>query len=74
MDNQERKYHDIIAQNIKRLRIEAKLSQESMAEKLSCSREFISRVENRREKVSLNMLLKIADLFQINPSSLFIKP
>lgn len=74
MDNQERKYHDIIAQNIKRLRIEAKLSQESMAEKLSCSREFISRVENRREKVSLNMLLKIADLFQINPSSLFIQP
>ena len=63
MDNQERKYHDIIAQNIKRLRIEAKLSQEAMAEKLSCSREFISRVENRREKVSLNMLLKIADLF-----------
>ncbi len=74
MDNQERKYHDIIAQNIKRLRIEAKLSQESMAEKLSCSREFISRVENRREKVSLNMLLKIADLFQINPSNLFIQP
>ncbi len=74
MDNQERKYHDIIAQNIKRLRIEAKLSQEAMAEKLSCSREFISRVENRREKVSLNMLLKIADLFQINPSSLFIQP
>ena len=63
MDNQERKYHDIIAQYIKRLRIEAKLSQEAMAEKLSCSREFISRVENRREKVSLNMLLKIADLF-----------
>ena len=74
MDNQERKYHDIIAQNIKRLRIEAKLSQEAMAEKLSCSREFISRVENRREKVSLNMLLKIADLFQINPSSLFTQP
>ena len=74
MDNQERKYHDIIAQNIKRLRIEAKLSQEAMAEKLSCSREFISRVENRREKVSLNMLLKIADLFQINPSRLFIQP
>ena len=74
MDNQERKYHDIIAQNIKRLRIEAKLSQEAMAEKLSCSREFISRVENRGEKVSLNMLLKIADLFQINPSSLFIQP
>lgn len=73
MDNDGIKYYEIIANNIKKLRISKKLSQEAMAEKLSCSREFISRVENKREKVSLNMLLKIADLFKVNPSSLFIK-
>lgn len=72
MGNEEVKYHEIISKNIKRLRTTAKLSQESMAEKLSCSREFISRVENNREKISLNMLLKIANLFNVNPSNLFI--
>ena len=54
------------------MRIAAKLSQEKMAENLSCSREFISRVENKKERVSLNMLLKIAELFNVNPSDLFI--
>ncbi len=71
MDNEEIKYHEIISKNIKKLRTSAKYSQEQMAEKLSCSREFISRVENRKEKISLNMLLKIANLFNVNPSSLF---
>ena len=71
MDNEEIKYHEIISKNIKKLRTSAKYSQEEMAEKLSCSREFISRVENRKEKISLNILLKIANLFNVNPSSLF---
>lgn len=71
MDNEEIKYHEIISKNIKKLRTSAKYSQEEMAEKLSCSREFISRVENRKEKISLNMLLKIANLFNVNPSNLF---
>lgn len=71
MTNDEIKYYNIISQNIKKLRTSAKISQEKMAEELSCSREFISRVENRKEKVSLNMLLKIAELFEISPSKLF---
>lgn len=74
MENKEIKYHNIIAKNIKKLRINAKLSQEKMAENLNCSREFISRVENCRERVSLNMLLKIAEMFDVNPSILFIQP
>lgn len=73
MENEEAKYHNIISGNIRKLRTVNKLSQESMAEKLNCSREFISRVENRKEKVSLNMLLKIADLFSINPSKMFMQ-
>ncbi len=71
MDIKENKYHKIIAKNIKNFRLKAKISQEKMAEKLNCSREFISRVENCKERISLNMLLKISELFKINPSSLF---
>ena len=71
MDIKENKYHNIIAENIKKLRLKAKISQEKMAENLNCSREFISRVENCKERISLNMLLKISELFQVNPSSLF---
>ena len=71
MENNDTQYYDIISANIKKLRTAAKLSQEKMAEKLNCSREFISRVENKKERVSLNMLLKIAELFKVNPKDLF---
>lgn len=71
MQEYEVTYHKIISDNIKKLRTKAKLSQEALAEKLNCSREFISRVENKKERISLNMMLKIANIFEINPSSLF---
>lgn len=73
MENEEAKYHAIIAKNIRNLRTSAKISQEKMAENLGCSREFVSRVENNRERVSLNMLLKIAEYFNISPSQLFLR-
>lgn len=66
-----KKYYNNIARNIRNLRKGDGLSQEVLAEKLGCSREFISRVENFKEKISLSMLLKIADLFDTNPSNLF---
>ena len=61
MKNKDTNYHNIIAQNLKKLRVSSKLSQEKFAEKLNCSREFISRVENFHERLSLNMLLQILD-------------
>lgn len=73
MDNIEKEYHNIIAENIKKLRKSAKLSQEKMAENLNCSREFLSRVENKRERISLNMLFKIAALYNVSPSELLKK-
>lgn len=71
MKNKSVKYHDVIAKNIRKLRTQAKLSQETLAEGVGCSREFISRIENFKEKVSLNMLLKVAEMFKINPAELF---
>ncbi|MBP3924220.1 helix-turn-helix transcriptional regulator [bacterium] len=71
MQEYEVMYHKIISRNIKKLRKEAKLSQESFAEKLNCSREFISRVENLKEKVSLKMILKLSEIFKISPKYFF---
>lgn len=71
MQKYEVMYHKIIAANIKKLRKSAKLSQEEFAEKINCSREFISRVENLKEKVSLKMLLKLSELFKVKPTYFF---
>ncbi len=71
MQKYEVMYHKIISANIKKLRKDAKLSQEEFAEKVNCSREFVSRVENLKEKVSLKMLLKLSELFKVNPKYFF---
>ncbi len=71
MQEYEVMYHKIIAKNIKKLRKHNKLSQENFAEKINCSREFVSRMENLKEKPSLKMLLKLSFLFKINPTSFF---
>lgn len=73
MQKYEVMYHKIISSRIKKLRKEAKLSQEEFAEKVNCSREFISRVENLKEKVSLKMLLKLSELFKVSPKYFFEK-
>lgn len=73
MQEYEVMYHKIISANIKRLRKAAKLSQENLAEKLGCSREFISRVENNRERVSLRMLLHLSKIFDYSPTVFFKK-
>ena len=66
------KYHNIISDNIKRLRLKFKMSQEKLAEQMGCSREFVSRVENKRERISLNMMFKLSKIFNINPT-LFLR-
>ena len=71
MQNYEVMYHKILAGNVKKYRKQAKLSQEKLAEALECSREFISRVENTREKLSLKMVLKLSFLFKIPPEDFF---
>lgn len=60
-----------ISKNIKKLREDKNLSQESLAELADCSREFINRVENRKEDVSLKMLLKLAFELDVKPERFF---
>ena len=64
-------YFDLIAKNIRILREEAELSQEQLAEKLDCSREFVNRVENKKEKISLKMLIKLSAVLNVSPQYFF---
>ncbi|HIT55338.1 TPA: helix-turn-helix transcriptional regulator [Candidatus Galligastranaerophilus intestinigallinarum] len=73
MQNYEVMYHKFFAKKIREIRKANKLSQEKFAEKLDCSREFISRLENNKEKLSLKLLLKLAHVFNINLREFFAK-
>lgn len=73
MQNYEVMYHKFFAKKIREIRKANKLSQEKFAEKLDCSREFISRLENNKEKLSLKLLLKLAHVFNINLKEFFAK-
>ena len=64
-------YYKIISKNIKELRISKRYSQEKFAELIGCSREYISRLENNKEKISLALLLHISCLFDVLPENLF---
>lgn len=73
MQNYEVMYHKFFSKKIREIRKANKLSQEKFAEKLDCSREFISRLENNKEKLSLRLLLKLAHVFNINLKEFFAK-
>ena len=73
MQNYEVMYHKFFSKKIREIRKANKLSQEKFAEKLDCSREFISRLENNKEKLSLKLLLKLAHVFNISLKEFFEK-
>lgn len=64
-------YYKIISKNIKSLRLKLGLSQEKFAESISCSREYVSRLENNKEKISLAMLLHISEIYKQKPDCFF---
>ena len=70
MQKYEVMYHKI-SQIIRDLRKKSKYSQEELAEKLGCSREFVSRVENNHEKVSLKMIFQLSEVFKVSPKVFF---
>lgn len=73
MQNSDFNYYEIIASNIRILRTSKNLSQEKFAESIDCSREYISRLENNREKISLSLLLSISRIYNIPPEFFFQK-
>lgn len=65
------RYYEIIAKNVKNLRLKQKLSQEKFAEIIDCTREHVSRLENNKEKISLALLLHISEIYSILPETFF---
>ena len=52
--------------NLKRLRTRRKLSQEDMATYLGITRQGYSKYENEKSEPSFQMLMRIADLFEVS--------
>ena len=70
MNNKETNYHNIIAQNIKKHRKSAKLSQEKLAELANVSIRTISDIERGLTDIRYTNLLQIAEAFELTLSQL----
>lgn len=64
---------DIVAKNIKTLRLVKDLSQEELADKANLHRTYISLLERKKKNVSIKILEKIANALEVEISDL-IKP
>ncbi len=71
MQDEFKKYINIIAKNTRQLRENANFSQEQLAEKIDCSREFLNRVENGKERFSLKSLILLAIVLKVSPKDFF---
>ncbi|MCM1506032.1 MAG: helix-turn-helix domain-containing protein [Ruminococcus flavefaciens] len=63
----------LTGQKIARLRIEANLTQEQLAEKLYITRELVSKWETGKRNPDYKMILKIAEIFGVNAEDIFSK-
>ncbi len=61
----------IIAGKLKGLRNEKGLSQEEVAKSLGLSRETIRKYENNSEKMSVDILLKMLNIYQVKSDYFF---
>ncbi len=64
---------NIVAENVKRLRLERKWSQEDCAEKCDLHRTYIGAVERGERNITLATLDTIATAFGISPVDLLTK-
>ena len=63
---------EVIAKNLKRLRAEKRINQETLAEKIGVSKETIAKTEIRQNWLGADNLNKIIEYFGIKPFELFI--
>lgn len=60
-----------LANNIKKLRIQKKLSQEALSLELDFDVSYIGKVENKKMNISLDRLIAIANFFGVEVKNLF---
>ena len=56
---------------LKQLRKMNKYTTKEMAEKLNISKPFYSQLENKKRRLSYEMAIKIADIFELKPDDIF---
>lgn len=56
---------------LKELRIANKLTTKMMSEKLNISKPFYSQIENQKRRLSYEMAVKIANIFNLYPDDIF---
>ena len=66
-------YYQIIRQNIKKIRLQKKLTQQDLADMIGMSREYICDIENKKRKkhVTIAVLGRIADALNIDIREFF---
>jgi transcriptional regulator with XRE-family HTH domain len=64
----------IFAANMRRLRNEKSLSQEALAHKAGMNRSYLARVETRRHYVGLELIEKLAEALEVEPTELLKLP
>lgn len=64
----------VFGDNVRKFRLERKLSQEAFADKCGLHRTYISAVERHKRSISLNNIQKIADALEIDTYRLFLEP
>ncbi len=71
MTSLQKKYKNNVIKNIKFYRKKLGWTQEALSEKLGIHPVSVSRYENGDRDITLNILLKIAEVFNIPPEKLF---
>lgn len=66
-------YYQIIRQNLKKIRLQQKLTQQDLADMIGMSREYICDIENEKRKkhVTIAVLGRIADALNIDIRDFF---
>lgn len=65
---------DLVAWNMRRLRVDRKVSQEKLAELADVDRTYISRLERMMENPSIGILDRIATTLGVSIAELFVPP
>ena len=68
-------YYEIVRTNIKKFRLEQKLTQQDLADLFGVSRQYICDIENknRNKHITIAILGRVADALDINIIEFFIK-
>ena len=69
-------YYSIIRKNIRKFRLEQKLTQQDLADMTEMSREYICDIENesRNKHLTIAVLGRVAEALQVDIRNFFVEP